>query len=275
MEATALLKIIIAALNIKSMKLVIFTICLDAEPYIERHLPVFEKLKIPWEWRIAEGTASNTNCTKWCAPQQPGLSMDGTSEYLNKISSHPNVKVFRRQLWDGKVAMCNACIDDFSAPCVLLQVDSDEFWTTEQLEKIVHKFESNRAAMHAYFFCRYFVGSNIVTVGENCYGNNRGEWLRAWRFNPGMKFISHEPPNLDGNRGAAFSRDETRMAGLVFDHFSWAYEPNVLSKLKFYKYGAHYLSGWKQLQANNDWGFSLNKFLPWVDNRVKAMRIKI
>jgi len=251
------------------MKLVIFTIVLDGEPYIERHLPIFEQLRLDWEWRIAEGAASNTHCTKWCRPQLPRLSRDGTAEYLTKISTHPRVKLFRKQFWDGKIEQCNTCISDINEPCILLQVDVDEIWRGDQLEGIVRLFESRPEAMRAFFWCRYFLGSRIVATSTDGYGNREGEWLRAFRFKPGMTFLCHEPPILSGNKGVAVKRDETRALGLVFDHFAYALERQVAYKEQFYGY-ANAVKHWKRLQRNTKWPVNLKDFLPWVGDGATA-----
>jgi hypothetical protein len=258
------------------MKLEVHTICLDGEPYIERFLPMLEQLKIPWTWRVAEGASDNTHCTKWCRKPEPRLSVDGTTEYLNGISSHPNVKIYRRQLWDGKVTMFNTMLADVKQPCILLTADVDEQWTAPQLERIVAMFEQNPEIMRAYFFCRYFVGKDIIITTENGYGNRPQEWLRCWRFRSGMKFQSHELPILNHNIGLFATREQTRELGLVFDHFSWVEERNVQQKLKFYNYGEHCINGWRRLQANNSWPVSLKKYLPFVDDhRVMAERIRL
>lgn len=252
------------------MKLVIFSIILDGEPFVEKHLPIFEQLSIPWEWRIAEGAAANTHCTAWCKPQAPRFSRDGTSEYLTSISTHPNVKLFRRQLWDGKVAMCNACVAGIDEECVLLEADIDEFFTAPQMERMVQMFEERPEAMRAFFWCRYWLGPNIIATSTNGYGNRNGEWLRAFRFRPGMAFTRHETPVLDGNRGIAISREETKALGLVFEHYPWLLESTVSAKEKFYGY-TNALQHWKRLQENGKWPVAdLSRFLPWVGPNASA-----
>lgn len=256
------------------MKLQIITIVLNGEPYIERHLPVFQSLSIPWTWHIREGAAANTHCTKWCRRQQPGFSTDGTHEYLHTIQDWGNVEYYGQTWWDGKVSMFNDVVKHISEPSVLMEVDSDEIWTKEQLEKIVWLFEQNPDIQRMQFFCRYFVGPDLITVGENCYGNNSYEWLRAWRFAPGMLFDSHEPPVLAGNRGNMLNRNSTRELGLVFDHFAYATEKAVAYKEQFYGY-KDAVKHWRRLQANQHFPTYLKPYLPWVDNQAVVDRIKI
>ena len=241
---------------------------------MERHLPTFEKLTTPWRWIVVEGAAMNVKCTTWCKPQQPRLSRDGTAEYLTKISRHPNVTVIRKQSWAGKVDMCNACVVKITEPCTLIQVDVDEFWSAEQIEMIHTCFKMGQQYNRAHFCCDYFVGPNIVTVGENCYGNNPGEWLRAWRFTPGDAWVSHEPPYLKQQcPGQTLDREATRRHGLVFRHEAYTLESQVAFKERFYGY-RDAVKHWKRLQDNTDWPVKrLKNFLPWVDDRVGANRI--
>jgi len=252
-------------------KLNILTIVLDGEPFIERFLPELEKLSIPWFWRIAEGTADNTHCTRWCSKQTPRFSRDGTSEFLTKISRHPNVRIYRRQLWDGKISMFNAMCADITEPSILLERDVDEIWTARQMEGVVKMFQDRPDAMRAFFWCRYFLGKNIVTTSTDGYGNKKqGEWLRAFRYSPNMEFSQHEAPILAGNKGLAITRDETRELGLVFDHAAWLLESQSMAKESYYQYkdaAAH----WRRLQANTEWPIrELRSFLPWTGEGASA-----
>jgi hypothetical protein len=261
------------------LKLHAITLCLDSMPWLPLHLPVFEKTTLDWTWHIVHGTANNVGSTAWCKKQEPRLSTDGSQEYINSLVGHPRVKLFQKQWWaGGKDEMVNAPLANIKGECVLMQIDSDEFYTSDQLECIVAMFEQNPEIMRAYFFCRYFVGTNIIITTENGYGNrpNNTEWLRAFRYKPGMKWQSHELPVLNHNIGLFAAREQTRELGLVFDHFSWVNEQNVKNKVRFYGYGEHCINGWRRLQENNSWPVSLKKYLPFVDDhRVLAERIKL
>jgi hypothetical protein len=221
-----------------------------------------------WHWHIVEGAAMNRHDTRWIASQAPRLSGDGTGQFLDSIGHHPRVTVYRRPSWDGKREMVNAPLAAISQPGVLLQVDSDELWTADQLRRIIDLFHGDESLGGMRFWCRYFVGPNVVTTSENGYGNfgNKLEWTRAWRFRPGMTFSSHEPPVLAGNQGDFLSRDETRNYGLVFDHYAWALKSQA--ELKRTLYGKGYETaphGWDQLQHNRAWPVrSLKHFMPWV-----------
>jgi hypothetical protein len=230
----------------QKMKLNIFTIVLDGLPWIAFHAQVFNRLSVPWHWYVIEGAAANRHCTAWCKPQEGRLSGDGTTAYLDGLASHPCVTVIRRALWDGKIEMVNAPMSLIREPGVLMQIDSDELWTTPQLEKIFGLFgaDSNLAAIN--FYCNYFIGPNIVTT------DSRGDWLRGWRFFPGMKFIRHEPPTVSLTLGDTMHRDASKKHGLVFDHMSYALESQVAQKEKFYGYvGA--TEQWRKFQQHKKW----------------------
>lgn len=254
------------------MKLYIATICLDSMPFLKWHLPVLDQLHIPWEWHIAEGAAANVKDTKWCNPQSPRLSRDGTSEYLNSLASHPRVKIYRKQLWQGKVEMFNTMLAGMTEPGLLLQADSDELWSARQLEDIVTLFSTPQFENKncAYFYCRFYVGLNIVITSQNGYGNRLGEWLRAWRFTPGMKFLTHEPPVMANFNAVPFIREMTAEQGLCFQHFSYCFPEQLTFKANFYGY-TNALANWQRLQQNKVWPVTdLKQFLPWVGNGVTA-----
>ena len=235
-------------------------------PYIQRHLPIFQRLSGDWRWTIVEGAAMNNHCTKWCQTQEPRLSLDGTSAYLDSITDS-RVTVIKRPKWDGKVDMVNAALATFNQTGFLFQVDADEIWTVENIEKAIG-FLSGTTADCAEFQCRYFVGPDIVTIGKNSYGNNRGEWRRMWKYRPGDRFSRHEPPVLTGSNSVApvYFKDHP-----YFDHYAYADEKAVAYKEKFYGYKDAVLH-WRRLQANTEWPVRLKDFLPWVDGRATATK---
>lgn len=70
-----------------------FTIVLNGEPFIEYHFEILKKLPVPWHWHIIEGVAALNHDTAWSLRtggtipsglHRNGISIDGTSEYLEK-----------------------------------------------------------------------------------------------------------------------------------------------------------------------------------------------
>lgn len=240
----------------------IYTLCLDGIRFLPKQLEVFEQLKIPWTWHIVSGVADSVKDTDWVARIQPRFSRDGTDEWLNSKLDHPNIRIYRRQLWSGKNAMVNAALIAIKEECALMEIDADEFWTAEQLEKIVSIYETG-ACDRMRFYCRYFVGKNIVVTGENVWSNKNGEWSRSWLFKPGMMQAKHEPPILQGCGIRELAREHSREHGLVFDHFAYCFPEQLQFKEVYYKY-ANALAHWDRLQQNTQWPVKpLKAFLPW------------
>ncbi len=241
------------------MKLVLMSIVLDGMPFITWHLPIFQKLKCDWKWIIVEGTAQNNGSTRWCQPQEPRLSNDGTTEYLHEISSIKNVTVMQQDYWQSKDEMVNAAIYGIDEPCVLIQIDSDEIYRAETIDKIVSLFDSDDSLGAIKMPCRYFLGPKLVAEGKDCWSNKSNEWLRAWRFNPGATFIKHEPPVLNVITGRTMNREESAGHALTFDHLAYVTEAQVAFKEKFYGYTG-VLNQWRALQRNTFWPAKLSRF---------------
>lgn len=254
----------------------VLTIVLDGMPWIACHYSELRRLTIPWEWWIVEGVAAPVGCTSWCKPLAPRLSGDGTTEYLDNLrQADSRVKVLRSVLWPGKCAMLNAALERMYQPGVLLEVDADELWTTEQMEKLVQLFDKYPERNCAQFFCRYFVGRDLVIATRNTYGNNVSyEWKRAWRYHWGMNFERHEPPVFRGHKPNWFGHAETERCGLIFDHMAYATEATLRFKAQYYKDTyQNAVSDWQRLQANQVWPAKLKEFFPWVTDEAVVEKI--
>lgn len=249
----------------------IVQIVLDGMPWLPMQIAEFEKLNVDWNLILVHGAAANKGSTSWCKQQMPRLSRDGSSEFINGLLKNPRIKVMQRQWWSGgKDEMFRKALATITEPCVLFMPDVDELFSASQIEKIVKLFIDRPEAMRAHFFCRYYLGRKIVATSTNGFGNRSGEFLRVFRFKPGMNFERHEPPVLAGNRGVAISREETRDMGLVFEHPSYMLESAIYFKSVFYGY-ANLTEHWEKLQANTEWPVcDLRKFLPWVGENASA-----
>jgi glycosyltransferase involved in cell wall biosynthesis len=268
-----------------------FTIVIDGEPFIRHHLDVFDKLDIPWHWHIVEGVAALTRDTSWSLKtgghipesHKRGLSNDGTTQYLDQIAKrYPNnITLYRKEeglIWDGKLEMVRAPIENINRThqqsCLLWQIDVDELWTLDQIKTCHKLFIDNPNRFSAWFWCHYFVGPDKVVTTRNCYSQNpEQEWLRVWRFYPGMDWVSHEPPllvfktdngvNVDVGRLNPFTHAETEQHGLIFQHFSYLLESQVKFKESYYGY-SEALNRWHLLQADENRYSLLRDFFPWV-----------
>ena len=280
-----------------------FTIVVNGMPFIQHHLDTFRKLPYNWHWHIIEGIADLVHDTAWGKKNggfipdnlhNNGLSVDGTTEYLDEIQrKYPNnVTVYRKgggKFWDGKLEMVNAPIANLPDNALLWQVDSDEIWTTGQVHGLSNLFSKDPSRTAAMFWCHYFTGPELVISTRNCYAQNPAqEWLRAWNYKKGMGWAAHEPPVLctRNEKGEVvnvatikpYLHAETEQAGLVFQHFAYTTEAQLRFKEDYYGYkGA--LDQWNALNNAPSFPVKLSDYFPWVHdgtevNRCSAMGIR-
>lgn len=261
-----------------------FTIVLNGQPFIEYHLQVFQALELPWHWHVIEGVAELKHDTAWSVAQggridpslhRNGLSIDGTTEYLDGIAARlpEHITLYRPppgQFWDGKREMVNAPLRNIQADCLLWQIDADELWTTGQITTTHALFVRNPDLTAAFYWCHYFVGPHLMVASRYCYSQNpEQEWLRTWRYQPGMSWAKHEPPQLVNLQGEDVSRinpiyhDDTEALGLVFQHFAYVLPEQITFKEKYYGY-RDALSQWQRLQSESGFPVFLRNYFAWV-----------
>ncbi|MGM5025785.1 glycosyltransferase family 4 protein [Tardiphaga sp. 862_B3_N4_1] len=276
-----------------------FTIVLNGEPFIRYHEHVFARLDVPWHWHVVEGVAALKHDTAWSSAtgghidssvHDQGRSNDGTSAYLDDLKARfpDRVTIYRKPLgefWDGKREMVNAPLPNINEDCLLWQVDNDELWPLEQIKTVHRMFEEQPDRSAAYYWCWYFVGPDkIISTRYNYAQNPNQEWLRTWRYRPGAKWAAHEPPILvtaaDGNSVEAtdiakikpFTQDEMEQAGVMFQHFAYATEDQLLFKEHYYGY-RDARTQWRALQQQAGSGH-LKDFFGWVSDETMFDDVK-
>lgn len=256
------------------MRIDFITIVLDGMPFITHHLPIFNSLpkSIEWNWNIVEGAADNVADTKWCKPISPRLSNDGTHEYLLSIIKHPRVRIWFRDCWGGKISMVNIPLkSEIHNTDLIWQIDSDELWTSKQIQDVALLFENNLSRNCADFVCNYFVGYNIIVdhIPGTWTNNHKQEWRRVWRWFPGFKFTSHEPPITNHKERVPFTQSETLHRGLVFNHYPYVNEKQIRFKEEYYGY-KDAVKQWKRLQENKVWPVKLRDYFGWINDDTTA-----
>lgn len=255
------------------MKLNIFTIVLDGSPWIGAQFAELSRIRdFDWHWSIVEGASLPKKDTAWMASQSSHVSHDGTHQLLMALASHPRITVNSKPEWEGKTQMINAALTAFKEDGILLQMDSDELWTADQLRRLVALFAANPEINTAKFKMDYMLGPNVISTSSNGYGNRSNEWVRAWRYNVGLWMECHEPPVFNGNRGRICERDESEaILGRIL-HMAWVTPQQVAYKQRIYKGGyENAVDNWEKLQKNKDWPVrDLREYLPWVGNGASA-----
>lgn len=273
-----------------------FTIVLNGKPFIDYHIEVMKKLEFKWHWHIIEGAAELKHDTAWSVANggkleesftRDNLSQDGTSEYLDSlVKEYPeNVSVYRKdRKWNGKTEMVNAPLERINEECILWQLDSDEIWTLDQINKTREMYMLSPDKTSANYLCNYFVGEKLVLQNFGKYANNLfNEWIRTWRFQPGDRFLAHEPPTLcrfgadgryqDINKVNPFSYMETAAAGLIFQHYAYVTEVQIEFKEKYYGYSG-LKDNWKKLNSTIAFPVQLKEYFPWVKDKTLVYNAK-
>lgn len=234
--------------------LTVFTIVLNGQPWIQRILPELIKLNILWRWRIVEGVADPVGCTSWCRPvparwHERGRSIDGTAAYLDGIRNFPGVTVLRSATpYQGKLHMIREALGAEEHD-VVVQLDADELFTATQLETIHGKLMWETAGTFMRFPCDFYVGPSKKIVTRGGYGSMPYEWIRAWRWGPGVQFESHEPPSLNVS-GREIPPGVCESLGLRMDHRAYATQAQAEFKEDYYGY-AGLTDGWRRLQKTS------------------------
>ena len=206
--------------------------------------------------------------TAWMGNQQGRVSHDGTNQLLSALASHPRITVNSKPEWGGKTEMINAALTAFKKDGILLQMDSDEIWTADQLRRLNSIFSANSEYNTVKVKMDYMLGPNVISTSSNGYGNRSNEWVRAWRYSVGLWMECHEPPVFNGNRGRVCERDESESILGPILHMAWVTPQQVAYKQRIYRGGyENACEQWEALQANTDWPVKdLKTFLPWVGN---------
>jgi hypothetical protein len=257
------------------MRRIAFTIVLNGMPFIKRQATILPRVFD--EWHIIEGATLPLLDTAWCQNinnefySEDKLSIDGTTEFIDSIADGNKIFVHRKlDFYNGKTEMCNM-IQDRMQDCILMQFDVDEIWDVVTLNSVLSFAEENEGFDGMLFRCNYYVGPNLITHGDNSYGNNSGEWCRLWKINDKTEWVSHEPPRIRGLTDF-LSRKYTDEKGWNFNHYAYILEDQVRFKENFYGY-TDAVQSWKKLQLHNTYPVRLGDFLPWVRDSASVIKI--
>ena len=203
-------------------------------------------------WIIVEGVSLPTGSTSWCKKLPPSmhknyLSNDGTTEFLDKIKND-KIKVIspNNRPWNNKDEQVNAAITEIKKitnECMLWQIDIDEQWTAKQMNSAEDYLLKNNGKTGC-FYCDYYAGKNQQVFGQ--WGEGKIEpYRRLWNWK-GEKFVTHEPPKLEGKNGPGLLLPQR------FKHFAYYFKEDVMFKEKYYGNYEGLYDRWIKVQNNRD-----------------------
>lgn len=193
------------------------------------------------KWIVVEGHARPGGTTSWCKhlKYQRFDSTDGTREYLREL---PIEYIEAKDFWESKDAQFQAGIERLKSlisECTLWQVDADEWWTLNQIERnesVLFGTSSNVGSVQFHHVVGECEGGLLLAKGR--WGS--GYVNRVWKWK-GQDFLTHEPPTMEGQVKPTLLPEK-------FLHFSYYFERDVEFKAKYYNGHEQVYKGWKELQ---------------------------
>lgn len=191
-------------------------------------------------WVIVEGASQNGGSTSWCKHQGGShTSSDGTVEFIKQLEKeNPHVLTYsHHKHYKSKDEQFNKGIILLKTKinsCYLWQVDADEHWRIEDInraERILWKSPSNVGA----FKFNHYVKDDIIAVGD--WGS--GSVNRLWKWK-GQLFDRHEPAIMLGQK-------KPEELPMKFEHYSLTHEQDVKFKAKLYRGHEKIYENWKKL----------------------------
>jgi len=196
-----------------------------------------------------------------------GGSTDGTVQAIKKFPDPKKKIKMVNSKWNSRVEMQNYFMDQVSGDYVW-QIDSDEIWKEEDIDKVIDLIKNRPSVKEVRFFAKHFFkGFDYCFEDDRLYRN--GGIRRIFKFEPGAVFATHNPPTLrytDGSLSSeeVISPEESLELGVFFYHYSYIYDYKVKQKVEMYSRVPHFSDvdheGWYE-----------NFFSKWVPEKRKEL----
>jgi hypothetical protein len=179
-----------------------------------------------------------------CIATPLGHSQDGTLETLHRFKTEEDpddkIHVISKDIfWGEKQVMCRAFAEKATGD-YLWQVDIDEFYRPEDMERIILMLQKHPDITSVSFEqIAFWGGFNYITDGYylKCGGNI---FHRVFKWGPGFSYLGHRPPTvLDDKRRNMrlvnpLTAQENAKHGIYLYHYSLLFPKHVLDKSKYY-----------------------------------------
>jgi hypothetical protein len=204
---------------------------------------------------IAEGPVS------YWQRQGRTTSLDNTNKILNEFPDPENkIKVVHGQ-YDEKDDQCRAYMQHINDDIdYLWNLDSDEVYKTEDLEKIIKFLEKEKPTSVGLRSCSFYGGFDNYLTGFELKQDN---FLRIFRYVSGSTWLTHRPPTMkypiEANIRYKHINSEImyNSLGVQMYHYSYVFPVQVHTKVNYYK---------DSVSRNNCIDDYFNTiYLPWVN----------
>tara|TARA_B100000902_G_C27322399_1_gene925626 strand:- start:12431 stop:13306 length:876 start_codon:yes stop_codon:yes gene_type:complete len=206
---------------------------------------------------IAEGPVS------YWQRQGRTTSLDETNKILDEFPDPENkIKIVHGQ-FNEKDDQCRAYMQHINNDIdYIWNLDSDEIYTTGDLEKIISFLESEKPTSVGVRSCSFYGGFDNYLTG---FELNRDNFLRIFRYTKGSTWLTHRPPTIqypiDSNITKKHIDSDTlfNSLGVQMYHYSYTFPDQVYKKVNYYKDSVS-----RQNCIDN---YFTRVYLPWVGGK--------
>jgi len=117
-------------------------------------------------------------------------------------------------------------------------IDSDEIYTTEDLNKTIKFLEDEKPTSVGVRSCSFYGGFNDYLTGFELNSDN---FLRIFRFVKGSTWLTHRPPTIQYPYNSNIVRKHIdsdtfyNLLGVQMYHYSYTFPDQVYKKVSYYK----------------------------------------
>ena len=166
-------------------------------------------------------------------------SLDDTNKILDEFPDPDNkIKIVHGQ-FSEKDDQCKSYMDNINDDIdYIWNLDSDEVYKTEDLEKIVKFLEEEKPSSVGVRSCSFYGGFTDYLTG---FELNRDNFLRIFRYTKGSTWQTHRPPTIQYPEGSNIVRchiDSNELwdkLGVQMYHYSYTFPDQVFKKVNYYK----------------------------------------
>jgi len=183
---------------------------------------------------IAEGPV------KFWQEQGRTTSTDNTNDILQNFPDPDNkIKVVHGQ-FSEKDEQCNAYIQHLNDDIdYLWQIDSDELWKAEDIEKMIEIFEKEKYTSVDVRSCSFYGGFDHYIGG---FEQLSGNFHRIFKVYPGSDWLTHRPPTIKHKPGIKTLPEKHLNADTQKNkyndqmyHYSYVFPEQVRKKIFYYR----------------------------------------
>ena len=206
---------------------------------------------------IAEGPVS------YWQRQGRTTSLDDTNKILDEFPDPENkIKIVHGQ-FNEKDDQCRAYMQHINDDIdYIWNLDSDEIYTTGDLEKIISFLESEKPTSVGVRSCSFYGGFDNYLTG---FELNRDNFLRIFRYTKGSTWLTHRPPTIQYPINSNITKKHIdsdtlfNSLGVQMYHYSYTFPDQVYKKVNYYKDSVS-----RQNCIDN---YFTRVYLPWVGGK--------